>query len=77
MKRKPRLRATEERWLFKVMTNNGKTRVESSGPIFADLGECLRTLQVHITHLSRSEQDTLFELTNQVKSRISVARGKR
>jgi len=74
VKRKPRLRATEERWLFKVVTNDGKTRVESSGPIAAGLGECLRTLQVHITHLSQSEEDTLFALTNHVNSRMKAAR---
>lgn len=77
MKRKPSPRATEERWLFKVMTNNGSSRIESSGPILADLGEALRTLQVHITHLSKSEEDTLFALTNHVRVRISADRGKR
>ena len=77
MKRKPRLRATEERWLFKVVTNDGKTSIESKGPILADLGEALRTLQVHITHLSKSEEDTLFALTNHVRARISADRGRR
>ncbi len=76
-KRKPPLRATEERWLFKVMTNNGLSRIESSGPILADLGESLRVLQLHITHLSKSEEDTLFALTSHVKARLSAVRGKR
>lgn len=74
IKRKPRIRATEERWTYKVMTNNGLCRIESSGAIFADLGEALRTLQLHITHLSRSEQDTLFALTNHVEARMKALR---
>jgi hypothetical protein len=74
-KRKPRLRATSERWLFKIMTNNGLARIESSGSIFADLGESLRTLQLHIAHLSKSEEDTLHALTNHVKARVKAERG--
>jgi hypothetical protein len=73
-KRNPPLRATPERWTFKVMTNNGLCRIESSGNIFADLGESLRTLQLHISHLSKSEEDTLRALTQHVVARMKAER---
>jgi len=76
-KRKTPLRATSERWLFKIMTNNGLACIESSGPIDANLGEALRVLQIHITQLSRSEQDTLFALTAHVRERTRVELGDR
>lgn len=73
-KRNPPLRATPERWTFKIMTNNSLARIESSGMIFANLGESLRTLQFHISHLSKSEEDTLYALTNRVKARMKAER---
>ena len=39
-----------------------------------DLGEALRVLQIHITHLSKSERDALFALTGQVMARLKVER---
>jgi hypothetical protein len=69
-KRKAPVRATEERWTFKVVTNDGKHRIESSGTLFADLGESLRTLQMHIGHLARSEQDTLYVLAAHIRARL-------
>lgn len=68
------LRATPEHWTYKVKTNDGKAIVESSGPINPDLGEALRVLQIHITHLSKSERDALFALTGQVMARLKVER---
>ena len=49
-----------------------KAIVESSGPINPDLGEALRVLQIHITHLMQSEQDALFALTSQVMARLKL-----
>ena len=66
------LRATPDRWTYKVKTNDGKAIVESSGPINPDLGEALRVLQIHITHLMQSEQDALFALTSQVMARLKL-----
>ena len=72
VKRKPPLRATPERWTFKVVTNDGKTRIESVGPIEPSLGEALRVLQLHITCLSQSEKDMLHVLTSHVRERMRV-----
>lgn len=64
------LRATPDRWTYKVKTNDGKSIVESSGPIDPALGEALRVLQIHITHLTSREQVMLFELTGVVMERL-------
>jgi hypothetical protein len=69
-KRKTPLRATPERWTFRVVTNDGKTRIESKGSIDPSLGEALRVLQIHIAHLSWSEQDMLRVLTSHVRDRM-------
>jgi len=69
-KKKTPLRATPERWTFRVMTNDGKTRIESKGSIDPNLGDALRVLQIHIAHLSRSEQDMLCALTSHVRDRM-------
>lgn len=70
VKRKPPLRATPELWTFKVVTNDGKTRIESAGPLDPKLGESLRVLQLHIARLSQSEQDMLHVLTSHVRERM-------
>ena len=75
-KRKAPVRATEERWTFKIKTDDGKHIVESSGTMFADLGESLRTLQIHINNLTQSEQDMLYVLTAHVRDRVKAVRAK-
>lgn len=42
VKRKPRPRATEERWLFKVMTNNGLAQADRSTRTLARRCVCFR-----------------------------------
>lgn len=39
-------RATPERWYFKVVTNDGKSRIESFGPCDPEFGEALRALSL-------------------------------
>lgn len=68
-----RLRTTPERWTFKVVTNDSKTRIETSGQLLAAPADCLRKLQLHIAHLSRNEMDTLVALTNHIVARMKTA----
>ena len=74
MKRNPPLRATPARWTFRVVTNDGKHRVESKGPIDPTLGEARRVLQIHITHLSENEQEALYALTRRALERMKAKR---
>lgn len=68
--RKKPLRATAERWTFKIITNNGEDRIESSGTIDSTFGECLRVLQIHAGRLSRTEMDTFVVLTKHITARL-------
>ena len=72
VRRKSSIRATPQRWTFKVVTHSGDSRIESSGPIDPKLGEALRVLQLHITLLSQSERDTLYALTAHVVERTKI-----
>ena len=68
------LRATPESWTFYVKTNDGKTRIETSGPIDPVSGECLRILQIHIARLTTEELGMLAAFTNRVVTRVKGSR---
>lgn len=57
-----RLRATKDRWLFAIMTNDGDLRFDTKGPIDPVLGQFLRAFQAHKRLLSVTQRAQLIRM---------------